>query len=97
PGTSLYPSTTLFRSEIMRLFIAREAVDPHLQRAGGMVDPKAELGDKVKGAASLGAHFAGWVPGLVAGWGRWPRFADYGALADHLDRKSTRLNSSHVK
>ncbi len=81
-------------SEIMRLFIAREAVDPHLQRAGGMVDPSSELGEKVKGAASLGAHFAGWVPGLVAGWGRWPRFGDYGALAEHLryvERTSRKL------
>ncbi len=81
-------------SEIMRLFIAREAVDPHLQRAGGMIDPKAELGDKVKGAASLGAHFAGWVPGLVAGWGRWPRFGGYGVLAEHLryvERTSRKL------
>ncbi|MGH7445358.1 MAG: acyl-CoA dehydrogenase family protein [Longimicrobiales bacterium] len=81
-------------SEIMRLFIAREAVDPHLQRAGGMVDPEAELGDKVKGAASLGVHLAGWVPGLVAGWGRWPRFGDYGPLAEHLryvERMSRKL------
>src|SRR5690554_6263342 len=81
-------------SEIMRLFIAREAVDPHLQRAGGMVNPDAELSDKVKGVASLGAHFAGWVPGLVAGWGRWPRFAGYGALAEHLryvERTSRKL------
>ena len=81
-------------SEIMRLFIAREAVDPHLQRAGGMVDPQAELTDKVKGAASLGAHLAGWVPGLVAGWGRWPRYGEYGAVAEHLrfvERTSRKL------
>ena len=81
-------------SEIMRLFIAREAVDPHLQRAGGMIDPGAEMGDKVKGAASLGMHLAGWVPGLVAGWGRWPRFGEYGAVAEHLryvERMSRKL------
>jgi alkylation response protein AidB-like acyl-CoA dehydrogenase len=72
-------------SEIMRLFIAREAVDPHLQRAGAMVDPKASLTDKAKGALALGAHFAGWVPGLLLGKGRVPMaYAGYGQLAPHV-------------
>jgi alkylation response protein AidB-like acyl-CoA dehydrogenase len=72
-------------SEIMRLFIAREAVDPHLQRAGAMADPDSAIGDKVKGALNLGAHLAGWVPGLVVGKGRVPlAYAGYGKLARHL-------------
>ncbi|MEO5510768.1 MAG: acyl-CoA dehydrogenase, partial [Longimicrobiales bacterium] len=72
-------------SEIMRLFIAREAVDPHLQRAGAMADPDSAIGDKVKGALNLGAHLAGWVPGLMLGKGRVPgTFGDYGPLAGHL-------------
>ena len=71
-------------SEIMRLFIAREAVDPHLSRAGAMVDPGAKNADKLKGVLGLGVHFAGWYPQLVAGWGRWPRFSDYGRNAAHL-------------
>ena len=72
-------------SEIMRLFIAREAVDPHLQRAGAMADPDSAVGDKVKGAMNLGAHLAGWVPGLLVGKGRVPgTFTQYGELATHL-------------
>ena len=71
-------------SEIMRLFIAREAVDPHLSRAGGMIDPNASAGAKAKGVFSLGVHFAGWYPQLVTGWGRWPRFSGYGRLAPHM-------------
>jgi alkylation response protein AidB-like acyl-CoA dehydrogenase len=72
-------------SEIMRLFIAREAVDPHLQRAGAMADPDSAVGDKIKGAVNLGAHLAGWVPGLMLGKGRVPgTFSDYGSLATHL-------------
>ncbi len=81
-------------SEIMRLFIAREAVDPHLSRAGAMIDPKAPAAAKLKGAAGLGAHFAGWLPGLVTGWGRWPRYGEFGELAPQLrfvDRAARKL------
>lgn len=72
-------------SEIMRLFIAREAVDPHLQRAGAMVDPKAAAGDKLRGLMGLSAHMAGWVPGLLVGKGRVPgAYGEFGQLAPHL-------------
>jgi alkylation response protein AidB-like acyl-CoA dehydrogenase len=82
-------------SEIMRLFIAREAVDPHLQRAGAMADPKAATRDKIKGMAGLGLHMAGWVPGLLVGKGRIPgAYGEFGRLAKHLrfvERASRKL------
>jgi alkylation response protein AidB-like acyl-CoA dehydrogenase len=85
-------------SEIMRLFIAREAVDPHLQRAGAMADPDSAVGDKIKGAMNLGAHLAGWVPGLMVGKGRVPgTYGEYGSLAKHLrfvERASRKLARS---
>ncbi|HEX7120232.1 MAG TPA: acyl-CoA dehydrogenase family protein [Longimicrobiales bacterium] len=81
-------------SEIMRLFIAREAVDPHLQHAGAVLDPDAPLGAKAKDAAGLGMHMAGWVAGNLVGWGHWPRYGEFGRLARHLrygDRAARKL------
>ncbi|MFO7893417.1 MAG: acyl-CoA dehydrogenase family protein [Longimicrobiales bacterium] len=71
-------------SEIMRLFIAREAVDPHLQKAGKFIDPDAGVGEKAKDAVGLGTHMAGWFAGNVAGWSRWPRHSDFGPLSEHI-------------
>ncbi|HEX9109266.1 MAG TPA: acyl-CoA dehydrogenase family protein [Longimicrobiales bacterium] len=81
-------------SEIMRLFIAREAVDPHLSSAGAFMQPEAPAGAKLKGFLGLSAHMAGWVPSLYVGWGRWPRYEGYGPLDKHLrfaDRAARKL------
>ena len=81
-------------SEIMRLFIAREAVDPHLQKAGSFIDPEADLGDKAKDAVGLGAHMAQWFAGNMAGWSRWPRHTDFGPLSGHIrfaERRARKL------
>jgi hypothetical protein len=85
-------------TEIMHLFIAREAVDAHLAVAGDIIDPDAGLGRKARAGARAGAFYARWLPTLTFGRGQVPgAYAEYGPLAGHLrylERASRKLARS---
>ena len=82
-------------SEIMRLLIAREAVDAHLAAAGDLASADASLQDKARAAVGATGFYARWLPKLVAGAGLDPRsYGEFGRLARHLryvERASRKL------
>src|SRR4051794_28736966 len=49
-------------SEIMRLFIAREALDPHLKVGGAIFNTQLPTSDRAKAVFSSGKFYAGWYP-----------------------------------
>ena len=72
-------------SEIMRLLVAREAVDAHLSVAGDIIDPEASRQQKARAAARAGGFYAKWLPTLVVGTGQRPgAYGEFGPLAGHL-------------
>ncbi len=82
-------------SEIMRLLIAREAVDAHLAAAGDLASADASLQDKARAAVGATGFYARWLPKLVAGAGLDPRsYGEFGRLSRHLryvERASRKL------
>jgi alkylation response protein AidB-like acyl-CoA dehydrogenase len=82
-------------SEIMRLLIAREAVDAHLKAAGDLARLDADLPAKAKAAVRASGFYAKWLPQLAVGKGVLPTtYDEFGPLAKHLrfvERSSRKL------
>ena len=71
-------------SEIQHLFIAREAVDPHMKRGYKILQPETPTGEKLAAAAKAGAHYAAWYPSKYIGWSRYPKHGEFGSLSGHM-------------
>jgi alkylation response protein AidB-like acyl-CoA dehydrogenase len=72
-------------SEIMHLFMAREAVDKHLEVAGAMIDPKNGVREKLAAMPKILSFYARWYPPLwLRGLATPFRYGDWGRLAPHV-------------
>ena len=85
-------------SEIMHLLIAREAVDTHLQAAGGLLMGDGDVKAKADAAMKAGLFYTKWLPQLAVGDGQNPRsYHEFGPLAGYLryvERASRKLARS---
>lgn len=71
-------------SEIMKLFLAREAMDSHLKRAGDLLNPRTSLMQKGKAFFKVLGHYSTWYPKQL--WGSnfsASSFKDMGKLGKH--------------
>lgn len=81
-------------SEIMRLFIAREAVDHHMRTAFALVDPDASIGDRARALGRVARFYPAWYAGRLIGRGQLPSYGEFGRLARHVryaERTTRRL------
>jgi alkylation response protein AidB-like acyl-CoA dehydrogenase len=72
-------------SEIMRLFIAREAVDHHFKTAFALVDKGSTKGERTAALGRVMKFYPAWYPARWVGKGQVPgSFGEFGKLAGHM-------------
>jgi len=71
-------------SEIMRLFIAREAVDHHFKLAFNIVNPESTMKERLSAMAKSTPFYLTWYPSRWVGMGQLKTYGEFGKLATHM-------------
>ncbi len=80
-------------SEIMRLFIAREALDTHLKLGAPAMDSRKAFKDRARSALTAAKFYARWYPGLLLGGAAHggPRHGQLAPLVAYASHTAARL------
>lgn len=81
-------------SEVMHLFMAREAVDTHLKVAEILIKPDVPWWKKLGAMPRIGFWYAKFYAAKFFRWGRYPNYSEFGELSTHLrfcDRTARKL------
>ena len=70
-------------TDIMRLFLAREAMDPHLKLAADLLAKHTPVGTKLSAGAKLAGFYTGWYAKQWFNASLWERHDDMGILSGH--------------
>ena len=84
-------------SEIMRLFIAREAVDHHFKLAFDIVSPESTMQQRLAALSKSAPFYLGWYPARWMPTSRLKSYSEFGRLAKHvrfIDRATNKLGRS---
>jgi len=82
-------------SEIMRLFIAREAVDQHFSIAFPIVDPKSSMATRITYLMKAAPFYLRWYPGTwISSMKSYHGFGRLETHLEYLDRATRRLGRS---
>lgn len=71
-------------TEVMKLFIAREAMDPHLKVASDLLKRRTSAGRKIKAGAHMAAYYGAWYPRQWVNGSVWHEHAEVGVLGEEF-------------
>lgn len=81
-------------TEIMKLFLAREAMDPHFKIAGALLNPRSTFMEKIKGAGKAVGFYSFWYPKQFLGNLLPSHYSEMGELGKYftfIEKTSRRL------
>ncbi|GLS90256.1 acyl-CoA dehydrogenase [Psychromonas marina] len=71
-------------TDIMKLFLAREAMDPHLKVAEDLLKKNLPVGEKLQAGVKLAAFYSSWYPTQWLNSSIWSSHPGLGKLAKHI-------------
>lgn len=71
-------------TDIMKLFLAREAMDPHLKVAEDLLKKNVPVGEKIQAGVKLAAFYSSWYPTQWVNKSLWSSHTGLGKLAKHI-------------